>query len=314
MRLLITGISGFVGQHLARLAQTHGHEVHGTYVDPAPELPGVSAERLYVADLLDGDALAAALEAADPEVVIHLAGLAHPGKSWQLAEDYYRVNVLGTEKLLDALAARQRPGSPGTPRLVLASSGAVYGRVPEALQPICEDQEPAPANPYAWTKEEAERLVLHRWPAGVIARSFNLAGPGQSTDYVLAQFASDLAKLRDSPPPRWFPVGNLQVRRDFLHVEDGAAAYLLLAERGAAGQVYNIASEEAWSLGEVLALLQQIAGVEVEAMPDPKRAGPPGPSVLRGRAERLKALGWVPRKSMPELLAELWQSALGELP
>ena len=172
MHLFITGISGFVGARLARRLGERGERASGIYVAdrPAPDL-GESWE----VDLLDRPGLDRVLERGRPDAVVHLGGLSHVGSSWGRMADYFRVNVLGTENLLDAAAGR------GPLPVVVASSAEVYGAVPEAEQPIAEERTPAPASPYALTKAAAERLALAR--GAVVVRSFNLVGAGQAPTF-----------------------------------------------------------------------------------------------------------------------------------
>jgi GDP-4-dehydro-6-deoxy-D-mannose reductase len=212
MRLFITGIAGFVGSRLARLATAAGDRVSGVCLGDNPPA-GIEVERL---DVLDAPALTAALAAAEPDAVVHLAALSHVGRSWEAMGDYFRANVVGTENLLAAAAAA------GVERVVVASSSEVYGLVPEAEQPIAEQRPVDPRNPYALTKAAAERLALAA--GAVVVRSFNLLGPGQAPRFALPSFARQLADIAAGRSEPTLAVGNLSARRDFLHVADGAAA------------------------------------------------------------------------------------------
>src|SRR5258708_867630 len=247
MHLLLTGVGGFVGSRLARLLLAHGDRVSGTFFEEVPRVPGVT---LYEADLLDAAGMAAAVRTAAPDAVVHLAGLPHVGESWPRMADYFRVNVLGTETLLAAAAGR---------RVVVASSAEVYGVVPESEQPIGEQRQLDPRTPYALTKAAAERLALGR--GAVVARCFNLVGPGQSARFALPAFAAQLAAIARGEREEVLRVGTLSARRDFVHVDDGAEAYRLLAERGRPGEVYNLASGRAFSLAEALDRLVAIAAI-----------------------------------------------------
>ena len=131
MHVLVTGVGGFVGSRLARLLLAHGERVSGTFFEETPAL-SAGGVTLYEADLLDAAALASAVRAAAPDVVVHLAGLTHVGESWHRMPEYFRVNVLGTENLLAAAVGRP---------VVVASSAEVYGLVPESEQPIGEQRE-----------------------------------------------------------------------------------------------------------------------------------------------------------------------------
>jgi len=300
MHLLLTGVGGFVGSRLARLLLARGERVSGTFFEEEPRAPGVT---LYEADLLDAAAMAAAVRAAAPDAVVHLAGLSHVGESWSRMAEYFRVNVLGTENLLAAAAGR---------RVVVASSAEVYGVVPESEQPIGEQRQLDPRTPYALTKAAAERLALGR--GAVVARCFNLVGPGQSPRFALPAFAAQLAAIARGEREPVLRVGNLSARRDFVHVDDGAEAYRLLAERGRPGEIYNLASGRAFSLAEALDRLvgiAAIAGVPARIEIDPERVRAVDLPLLAGDAGRLRALGWEARRSLGEALADLWTAASG---
>lgn len=298
MRCLITGIGGFVGSRLARHLLERGDQVSGTYLDTAPDLPGVD---LHEADLTDRAAMERAVHAAGPDVVFNMAGLSHVGESWnwELLPGYYWVNVVGTENVVAAAAAAGR-------KVIVVSSADVYGLVPEAAQPIPEDRKIAPQSPYALTKAASERIALSR--GAIVVRSFNLIGPGQAAKFALANWATQLAAISRGERPPVLEVGNLESRRDFVHVDDGAAAYRLLAESGAPGTVYNLASGRAVSMREALTRLLRVSGVSVEVK---EGAFPPRPQdipVLSGDASRLRDLGWRPERTLDDALSDLWRS------
>lgn len=295
MRVLVTGASGFLGSHLVAHLVARGDEVVGTYAgSDAAAPPGVE---LLPVEITDRAAMAALIARVDPEVVIHLAGLSHVGASWKRVADYYQVNVVGTEALLAAAAGR---------RVVLASSAEVYGPVPEAEQPIGEDRALAPPSPYALTKACAERMVLAA--GGVVARTFNLIGPGQAAMFALPTFARQLAAIARGEQEPVLKVGNLAARRDFLHVGDGARAYRKLALEGEAGTVYNVASGKAHSIEEMLASLIRASGVEARVAVDPERLRPVDLPLLAGNTTRLRELGWQAERGVEEALGELWSS------
>lgn len=299
MRLFITGVSGFIGARLARLALERGDAVGGVCLGDRPVPEGVDFAPI---DVLDRGALAAALARFAPDAVVHLAALSHVGRSWSSMADYFQVNVVGTESVLAAAA--------GGPRVVVASSAEVYGAVPADEQPIGETRAPAPLSPYALTKAAAERLALAA--GAVVVRSFNLLGAGQSADFALPSFARQLAAIARGERAPVLAVGNLSARRDFLHAADGAEGYRLLAAAGVPGEVYNLASGEARSMDEMLRLLMAVAGVEARVETDPARLRPVDVPLLCGDAGKLRALGWAPARSADDALAELWCEARAE--
>jgi GDP-4-dehydro-6-deoxy-D-mannose reductase len=297
MRVLITGVSGFVGSRLAAYLTSREHDVAGTYIRDVPDLSEVN---LYEADLLDPAALERAVEVFQPEVVVHLAGLSHVGESWSRWGEYFQVNALGTENLLRTTAGV---------RLVTASSAEVYGHVPEEEQPIAEDRPLAPQSPYAMTKAAAERLAAMQ--GAVVVRSFNIVGPGQAPNFALPSFASQLAEIRREERPPVIRVGNLAARRDFLHVDDAVEAYCLLLECGELGETYNLAGGRAYGIGEALERLIAISGVETEVEVDPDRVRPVEIPLLLADTGRLHALGWSATRTLDDALKDLWETTVG---
>lgn len=301
MRVLVTGVGGFVGTALARRLAADGDRVLGTFLGREPRVAGVE---LRAADVLDRAMLDRALGEFAPEAVVHLAGFSHVGDSWKRPDEYFQVNVLGVENLLAAAA-----GS----RFLLASSAEVYGRVPESEQPIGEGRRVAPRNPYALTKAAAERLVLAA--GGVVVRMFNIVGPGQAETFALPSFARQLAAAGRGPAK--LRVGNLEARRDFVHVEDALAAYATLIRRGEPGGVYNLGTGTATSIRAALDLLIEIAGIEAEVEVDAARLRPADVGLTLADSARLRALGWRPERSLERALEDLWAAvggAAGRLP
>jgi len=295
MHVLITGVGGFVGSRLARHLLARGDRVSGTYVDARPGIPGAD---LFEADLLDRSALEGAVRRANPDAVVNLAGLSHIGESWdwQRMADYFWVNVAGTENVL--VAAGGRP-------VVIASSADVYGAVPEGEQPIPETRRVAPQTPYALTKAAAERIALAH--GAVITRSFNLVGPGQAPKFALAAWATQLGAIRRGERPAVLEVGDLSTWRDFVHVDDGAEAYRLLAEKGERGEVYNLSSGQAVQMRDALGRLLALSGVHAEVREGAFPSRPFDIPYLSGDAGRLRALGWEPRRTFDDALEDLWK-------
>src|ERR1044072_2535997 len=234
MRILVAGVSGLAGQHPARTLLRRGHEVAGTCLDELVVPAGTEGRtELYRLDLaadrnrIDDD-LRAAMAAFRPQRIVPLAARARGGRGWQETAAYERVNVEGTQAVLDAA---------GDVPVLFTSSAEVYGPVPEEEQPIAETRPPAPASPYGRTKAEGERLG-GGWAAGrggVVAAPLNFIAAGQARSFALPTFARQLAAIEAGQQPPTLAVGNLDARRAFVPVPDGAEALALLAERGEAG-------------------------------------------------------------------------------
>lgn len=296
MRVFITGIGGFVGSRLARHLLAQGDQVSGTYIGPAPSLSGAD---LHEVDLLEREDLKRVIGAVDPDAIVNLAGISSIGGSWKAAAmpDYFWVNLVGTENLLAAASGR---------KVIIASSADVYGEVPPEDQPISEDRPVSPRSPYALTKAASERLAFASGHA-VVARSFNMIGPGQAPEFVLPSFALQLAAIARGEGEAVLKVGNLSARRDFVHVDDGAEAYRLLAEKGEPGGVYNIASGEASSIDEILHVLIKVSGVSARIEIDPEKFRAVDLPLLTGDASCLHALGWERSRTLDDAVRDLWR-------
>lgn len=293
MRVLITGVSGFIGCHLARQLESAGARIFGLAADRPDRVIG----ELFEIDICDPQALSGIVERCAPDVVVHLAGLSHVGQSWERPGDYLRVNFSGTRNVLRAAGER---------RVIVASSAEVYGMVPEDEQPISEDRPLDPRSPYAMTKACAEELA--REHGAIVARAFNIVGVGQSAHFAVPSFAAQLAAIKRREHPAVMRVGDLSPRRDFLHVTDAASAYETLIAHGEPGGVYNLASGDAWSIGDMLDRLRAISGVEAEVRRDEERLRPVDVPLLRGDNRKLRALGWAPRYDLDRALGDIWRA------
>ena len=295
MTILVTGGSGFLGRHvLATLAGSPSRVLAlGRH---RPE--GCTAEDFVRADLDDASALRRAVAAASPDVVIHAAGKTPPAPSSAL----YLANTRATVHLLDALLATGKPC-----RVVHAGSAAELGAVPVACLPVGEDQPCRPTDAYGMSKWAASRMALAAPPPLeiVVARLFNLVGPGAPRSVAFGRFAAMLTE----PGPRGITltVGDLEARRDFLDVRDAAEALVALAARGHAGLIYHVGTGTSRSVREGLAELVRLSGRDVVIDEEPARRGP---SDSRADIRRISShAGWSPRIAWERSLADLWAEA-----
>jgi GDP-4-dehydro-6-deoxy-D-mannose reductase len=289
MRVLVTGATGFVGTQLVRHLSEHGDEVCG-----------IDRER----DVTDEESMREVFESFRPDVTYHLAALTHVGESWKYAEEFTRVNVVGTLRVLDAAFRAAHDST-----TIVVSSSEVYGVVGEADQPLREDFRVAPANPYSSSKVEAElvaRAVWHdRRQRVVIVRPFNHVGPGQSPTFVVPALASRLLDARERGATE-IPVGDLSTRRDFSDVRDVVRAYRLLAEFGASGEVYNVASGRDVALSDIAERLVTQIAPGVKLVVDPELLRPSEVPVFRGSFDKLhKATGWSPHITLDQSLRDI---------
>lgn len=244
MRILITGINGFTGGYLKKELESHDHEVLG-----------------LTCDLLDKDQLAQEIQLAQPEGVIHLAGIAFVGCA--NPDSFYNINVLGTRNLLEALYFQAK----NVRSILLASSANVYGNAD--TESVHEQIIPSPANDYAVSKlamEYMARLWLDRLPLFIV-RPFNYTGLNQSKNFLIPKIVDHYQ--RRAPV---IELGNLDVWRDFGDVRDVVAIYRKLLEIKPHGKTINVATGKAHSLREVLSFAESITKHSLDIVINPEFA------------------------------------------
>lgn len=291
-KLLVTGQSGFVGQHLAHYLASHKTS-DWQLVNLAPY------------DLLVPESLDAMLTSA-PDAVIHLAGQTFVPDSFRDPANTLQVNLIGTLNLLQAL---KRYNFSGT--FLYVSSGDVYGQVPEDQLPIREIQPVQPRNPYAVSKISAEALC-RQWQISepdwriIIARPFNHAGPGQSTQFVLPDMARHIALARRAQKTAVLQTGDVDVTRDFLDVRDVIHAYFCLLQSGHAGVTYNVYSGKERHIGDLIRHMANLAGVDLELRQDPDRLRKADQRRAVGNADQLfQHTGWQPQIAFEQTLQDI---------
>jgi GDP-4-dehydro-6-deoxy-D-mannose reductase len=285
-RVAITGATGFAGRHLRGACESAGDEVH-------------AISRAAGTDLRDGTATAAAVAAARPEVVYHLAALAHVGASWRDPAATLQDNVAMALNVLEAVR-RHAPEA----MVVAVSSSEVYG--PPAGLPVTEEAPLRPQNPYAVSKASTDLLAgfyadAHGMRVARV-RAFNHAGPGQEPIYAIANFARQVALGGD---PARVVTGSPDTRRDYTDVRDVVRAYRAVAALGEPG-TYNVCSGRTASARELVAALGEAAGVAVEHVVDPQLVRANEVMEIRGSAAKLHAAtGWEPELALERTLADV---------
>ncbi len=302
MRALVTGASGFVGRYLVGALRRDGIVVF------ACGGPRDASDEYFPIDLTDPQTIAAALDAARPTVIFHLAAQAFVPESLASPIETYEINAIGTAHLAQAVRAFDRSA-----RIVFASSAEVYGARDESDYPLRESLDLRPANPYGASKAAAEAILLAESRSFgtdvVIARAFNHIGPGQNQRFVVASLAAQLARIADGGPPQLL-VGNLNAARDFLDVRDVVAAYVALAHEGERGEVYNVCGGGAVTIRDVLRELIAIARVPVEVREDPNRMRSSEIPLSVGSPEKLRTrTGWTRQVPLVRSLRETYEAS-----
>ena len=283
MRVLITGITGFAGSHLADTCVARGAEVWGLTqtAGPHPNLAHLGERvHLYAADITNGAGVNAALADIAPDWIFHLAAQAHVPTAWQDPAATLATNILGQLNVILALQEHVPRA-----RLLVVSSSHVYGMVEEEGLPVDESTPFRPADPYAVSKVAQDMLALQYWQSHglpiVRVRPFNHIGPRQAPDYVVARFAREIAQMEAGLGAPILKVGNMTAKRDFTDVRDVAQAYWLALEKGTPGAVYTIGSGAAYSIDEMLQILLRLARVDVQVETDPALFRPGDVPVLQ---------------------------------
>ncbi|MBM4433943.1 MAG: NAD-dependent epimerase/dehydratase family protein [Chloroflexi bacterium] len=302
-RVLITGITGFAGSHLAERLVARGDDVHGIAHEPAPfpHLRAVAGRvTIHEGDLTDAAAARRAVDAARPDVVFHLAGQAVPTLATGDPLAAIRINVIGTANV--AAAARGR----GI-RLVAASSADVYG-IPEAADPLGEDEPLRPTNVYAATKVASESVLraLGASERVTILRPSNQIGPRQHPRLAASEFAKRIAEAEAGLAEPVIAHGQLEPQREFVDVRDMAAAYEAAGDLDDADPaVYNVGSGTAVSIGWILEVLRSLARVTVRTELDAERVRPGVPAALLLDSARFRErTGWSPAVPLERSLSD----------
>lgn len=299
MRVLITGVTGFVGSHLAEYVSDLGHEVAGTmrWRSQQQNLSDVRDRmQLYEADLRDSTATRKVMADFKPERIFHLAAQSFVHASWSAPAETLSTNVMCQVHLLEAM---RETGLEET-RVQIAGSSEEYGEVHEGELPIKETNPLRPLSPYAVSKVAQDLLAFQYFKSYgtwvVRTRAFNHEGPRRGEVFVTSSFAKQIALAEQGKAQPYLDVGNLEARRDFTDVRDVVHAYWLALEKCEAGEVYNIGSGKTWRIQDVAEKLIQMAHVPIEIRQDPSRMRPSDVPVLQADTTKFRsATGWEPQ-------------------
>jgi GDP-4-dehydro-6-deoxy-D-mannose reductase len=255
----------------------------------------------FEGDVRSAEDVLAAIRSTSPGAVVHLAAISSVGDSWQRSGETWQVNTLGTVNLVEAMLTAAPEA-----RLLLASTGEVYGRADEL--PTTEAAPVLPLSPYAASKAAAELAALQAARSAgldvIVARAFQHEGPGRDERFAIGSWTRQIAEL-ELHGGGDLHVGDLTAERDITDVRDVCRAYGLLLDRGIAAGTYNVASGHKVLLSEVVELLVGLATCPVSVEPDPTRFRPTDLPVVWGDASRLAAAsGWKPEIPLRQTLAD----------
>jgi GDP-4-dehydro-6-deoxy-D-mannose reductase len=310
MGVLVTGGTGSIGIHLLNLLGEEAGELVSASLRPPKDWQKLQHVKYVELDLLDANGITTLVRDLKPTAIYHLASQSNVGISLKRPAETLGLNIIGTQNLLDA-ARKAAPQA----KVLLLSSSDVYGRGDGQLDVMRRESDPLqPLTPFAVSKAGMEMLAYqyrHTWGTHVCTvRPFNYAGPFQAENFVLPSIAAQLARIVDAGAEPVVYAGNLDVSRDFLDVRDLARALVLALNKGAPGSLYNVCSGRIRTVRELVEMMIETCGVDVDIRRDPVRERGNEQPLLMGSVDKLmQETGWKPLIDMEDCCRDL----LGEM-
>lgn len=307
MVILITGITGMIGSHFAVKMRALGYETYGIARSSSASRMAVNQDASIIrCDMTDRSALDEIVKNLEPEIVIHMAAQAFNGLSWQMEDYTHYANYNSTLNLLRSCRKHCTDA-----KILLACSSAEYGDVIESDCPLQENRMLKPITPYGISKVVTEMLGYQYYKNYnmniFLPRLFIHVGTGHPPATAIQNFAMQLALIAKNKAKPTLKVGNLQTSRDFVDVRDGVDAMLIMLEKGKPGDPVNICTGKAYSIADILDMLVEISGLEVNIVQDKTLLRPSDEPLLLGDPSRIMGMGWKPKYSIKETLTAVYQ-------
>lgn len=308
MKVLITGITGFAGSHLAELALKKGVDVFGTvrWRSRLENIEQIKNDvKLVDCDMRDFCSVKSALKKVNPDYIFHLAAQSFVPSSWSAPHETMTTNIIGQLNFFEAIRDLGI-----NPVMQIACSSEEYGFVHPEEVPITEENPLRPLSPYAVSKVAQDMMGYQYYKSYglkiVRTRGFNHTGPRRGEVFVTSNFAKQIAEIETGKREKVIHVGNLDARRDFSDVRDIVRAYWLTVEKGEPGEVYNVASGIAYKISEILKKLLSFSSINVDVVQQQERMRPSDVEVLLGSYEKFnKRTGWKPEIPFDRTLSDL---------
>lgn len=304
-KALITGVSGFAGSYLSEHLLEKGYDVSGTYLneESLKVLPNKDKLKLHGLNLLDEDKTLGLIKTEKPDYLFHLAALISPKASFDNPKETFVNNICAEINILEAV---KKCGL--QTRILIVSSGEVYGLVSKEDLPIDEETPFNPTNPYAVSKLAQDFLGLQYFLSHKLkiirVRPFNHAGPRQSNAFVISAFAKGIAEI-EKGKRKVLSVGNIKSKRDFSDVRDMVKAYVLAIEKGEIGGVYNLGGGKSFTISQVLEMLINLSYVKIEVREDPALMAPSdNPELVCDYSKFSAFTGWIPEIPIKKTLKD----------
>jgi len=323
---LITGGTGFVGKHLARLLLDNGYSVSAIGNDESVEaMKGGFAKYgdnllCIWSDITSYESIHRIISDIKPGFIFHLAAQSSVGLSWINPSLTYRTNIESTVNLLESIKVQAGGGSLSiySPKVLIVGSSEEYGKIQPEDLPVNEEAATNPSSHYAISKMAQERAALLYCDTSdidvTLVRAFNHIGPGQSPTFVVSDFTKQIAEIEKGLMPPTIYVGNLEAKRDFTDVRDIVNGYYQLAKSGGKGHIYNIGSGKSVGVKYILDTAISFATCKIDIEIDKRKFRPIDVSDIYADITKIcRDTGWSPKipieKSIEDSL-NYWRETL----
>lgn len=299
-KVLITGISGFVGSHLADFClkipdiQVSGMVLPNCSDEELKRIEHIKDKiKIFECNLIDKLSVERILKEENPDKIFHLAGQSMVSKSWQDPEGTLMNNIITELNIFEALRKLKL-----NPVIQIAGSSEEYGLIYESELPVKENNSLRPLSPYGVSKVSQDVLACQYYRSyglkTVITRAFNHEGPRRGEQFVISNFAKQIAEIEKGRKDQIIYVGNLEAKRDYSDVRDIVRAYWLATEKCNFGEPYNICSGKLFSVKSVLDILLSFSKIKnIEIRQDPARMRPSDILAIFGDCSKFKKqTGW----------------------
>ncbi|MFA5316105.1 MAG: GDP-mannose 4,6-dehydratase [Dehalococcoidales bacterium] len=313
-KVLITGITGFVGSHLADYILAEFPEIQilglARWRSPTNNITNILDKiTIELGDLTDPFSLKTILKKHKPDVIFHLAAQSFVPFSFSSPVMTLQTNAIGTCNLLEAIK-ELKLAEGYNPVIHICSSSEVYGQVRKDEVPITENAPLRPSSPYAVSKVTEDRLAYQYWLSwgikNITTRMFTHTGPRRGQVFVVSNFAKQIASTEAGLTPPIIKVGNLDSVRTFLDVKDAVKAYWLLVNKCSPGEVYNIGGTETMTVGDMLQKLLKLSTVkDIRVEVDKERLRPSDVTLQIPCIDKFTAAtGWKPEIKFDKTLED----------
>ena len=310
MRVLLTGVTGFVGSHLADLLLEKQFEIYGgKRVNSSLRNINHIIDKINLIDydLIDYHSVKNLLKESNPKQIYHLGALSWVSPSWTMPSAYMQVNAIGTINLFEAIRELKL-----NTRVLVSCTPEEFGDVPSEKLPLTEDSPLAPVNHYAASKVAQDAVCMSYFASYKIPiirlRAFNHEGPRRDVSGALASFAYQIARIEAKKQNPIIMVGNLEAKRNFTHVKDMVRAYYLAMQKCVPNELYLIGSDNIYTIKECLDKMISLSKMKdkIRYRVDPKRVRPTELRYLIGNYTKFKKLTvWEPKISFERMLKDI---------